>query len=99
MVRSEMESSGLGLKNQVRIRSKSVLVDLLHKARVSDIGIEKCSHRYAVRKNYVIIWEFFPNRGGGLLNSQNFCKLTKCFLCQIHSEVLKHVLHTEEGNI
>ena len=47
--------------------------------------------RYAV--NYVIILEFFPNCGGGLLNSQNFCKLTKCFfVCQMHSEVLKHVL-------
>ena len=31
--------------------------------------------------------------GGGLPNSQNFCKLTKYFfVCQIHSEVLKHVL-------
>ena len=36
----------------------------------------------------------FPNFfWGGLPNSQNFCKLTKCFFaCQIHSEVLKHVL-------
>ena len=35
----------------------------------------------------------FPNMGGGLPNSQNFCILTKYFFeCQIHSEVLKHVL-------
>ena len=27
-------------------------------------------------------------------SSQNFCKLTKyLFVCQIHSEVLQHVLH------
>ena len=51
------------------------------------------SLRYALKKNYGIIWEFFPYRGGGLPNSQNFCKLTKYFfVCQIHSEVLKHVL-------
>ena len=24
-------------------------------------------------------WEFFPKGGGGLLNSQNFCKLTRLF--------------------
>ena len=36
----------------------------------------------------------FSQQGwGGLPNSQNFCKLTKYFfVCQIHSEVLKHVL-------
>ena len=40
-----------------------------------------------------IIWEFFPTWGGGLPKSQNFCKFTKYFfVCQIHSEVLKHVL-------
>ena len=33
----------------------------------------------------------FPNMGGGLPKSQNFCKFTKYFfVCQIHSEVLKH---------
>ena len=32
-------------------------------------------------------------QGGGLPKSHFFCNLTKCFLaCQIHSEVLKHVL-------
>ena len=41
------------------------------------------------KKNYGIIWEYM----GGLLNSQNFCKLTKYFFVfQIHSEVLKHVI-------
>ena len=35
----------------------------------------------------------FSHIGGGLPNSQNFCKLTKYFfVCQIHSEVLKYVL-------
>ena len=35
----------------------------------------------------------FPKGVGGLLNSQNFCKLTKLFLvCQNHSYVPKHVL-------
>ena len=55
---------------------------------------------YAPNKNKVrsqkkndIIWEFFPTWGGGLPKSQNFCKFTKYFfVCQIHSEVLKHVL-------
>ena len=38
--------------------------------------------------------------GGGLLNSQNFCKFTKSFLvCQYHSEVLKHVLQWGGGDI
>ena len=40
-----------------------------------------------------IIWEFFPTWGGGLPKSQKFCKFTKYFfVCQIQSEVLKHVL-------
>ena len=44
--------------------------------------------------------ETFLNMGGGLPNSQNFCKLTKCFfVCQIHSEVLKHVLQRGGGDI
>ena len=56
--------------------------------------------RYALKKNYGIIWEFFPYRGEGLPNSQNFCKLTKYFfVCQIHSEVLKHVLQRGGGDI
>ena len=49
--------------------------------------------RYALKKKNDIIWEFFPTWGGGLPKSQNFCKFTKYFfVCQIHSEVLKHVL-------
>ena len=46
------------------------------------------------KKKNDIIWEFFPTWGGGLPKSQNFfCKFTKYFfVCQIHSEVLKHVL-------
>ena len=48
--------------------------------------------RYALKKKNGIIWEFFPTWGGGLPKSQNFCKFTKYFfVCQIHSEVLKHV--------
>ena len=43
-------------------------------------------YRYALKKNLRDYLRIFPN-------SQNFCKLTKYFLvCQIHSEVLKHVL-------
>ena len=42
--------------------------------------------RDAIQKKYEIFWEFFPKGGGGPLNSQNFCKLTKLFLvCQNHS--------------
>ena len=52
--------------------------------------------RYALEKklrDYLGIFHIKGGKGGGLPNSQNFCKLTKCFFaCQIHSEVLKHVL-------
>ena len=43
----------------------------------------------------------FSHIGGeGLPNSQNFFKLTKYFfVCQIHSEVLKHVLQRGGGDI
>ena len=50
-----------------------------------------------IKRDYLGI---FPNMGGGLPNSQNFCKLTKYFfVCQIHSEVLKHVLQRGGGDI
>ena len=57
--------------------------------------------RYAVIKKLRDYLGIFPIIGeGGLLNSQNFCKLTKYFfVCQIHSEVLKHVLHRGGGDI
>ena len=49
--------------------------------------------RYAVKKKKRHYLGIFPNMGGGLPKSQNFCKFTKYFfVCQIHSEVLKHVL-------
>ena len=50
--------------------------------------------RYALKKKKRYHLGIFPNMGGGgLPKSQNFCKLTKYFfVCQIHSEVLKHVL-------
>ena len=49
--------------------------------------------RDATQKKYGIFWEFSQRGGGGLLKSQNFCKLTKLFLvCQNLSEVPKHVL-------
>ena len=55
--------------------------------------VEVKAERYALKKKNDIIWEFFPTWGGGLPKSQNFCKFTKYFfVCQIHSEVLKHVL-------
>ena len=49
--------------------------------------------RYALKKKRYYLG-IFPNMGGGgLPKSQNFCKFTKYFfVCQIHSEVLKHVL-------
>ena len=51
--------------------------------------------RYALKKNTGLFWNF-SQHGGGLPNSQNFCKFTKYFfVCQIHSEVLKHVLQME----
>ena len=45
---------------------------------------------------------FFSRKmgGGGHLNSQNFCRSTKYFfVCQIHSEVQKHVLERGGGDI
>ena len=51
------------------------------------------SLRYAFKKKKRHYLGNFPNMGGGLPKSQNFCKFTKYFfVCQIHSEVLKHVL-------
>ena len=49
--------------------------------------------RYAAKQKKRYYLGIFPNMGGGLPKSQNFCKFTKYFfVCQIHSEVLKHVL-------
>ena len=49
---------------------------------------------YALKEKKRYYLGIFPNMGGGLPKSQNFfCKFTKYFfVCQIHSEVLKHVL-------
>ena len=49
----------------------------------------------------IVFFGNFSQRGGeGLLNSQNFCKLTKLFLvCQNHSQVPKHVLQQWGGDI
>ena len=57
--------------------------------------------RYALKKDIQDYLGIFHNMGGrGLTNSQNFCKLTKYFFaCQIHSEVLKHVLQRGGGDI
>ena len=46
------------------------------------------------RKKTMLFGNFSQHGGGGLPKSQNFfCKFTKYFfVCQIHSEVLKHVL-------
>ena len=55
----------------------------------------------ALKKNLRDYLGIFPNMGGGgLPKSQNFCKFTKYFfVCQIHSEVLKHVLQKGGGDI
>ena len=55
--------------------------------------------RYALKKKITGLFGNFSHIGeGGLPNSQNFCKLTKYFfVCQIHSEVLKHVLQRGGG--
>ena len=59
--------------------------------------------KYALGKKIRHYLGIFPNMGwGGLPNSQNFCncKLTKYFfVCQIHFEVLKHVLQRGGGDI
>ena len=59
------------------------------------------SIRYAVKRKKRYYLGIFPNMGGGgLPKSQNFCKFTKYFfVCQIHSEVLKHVLQRWGGDI
>ena len=56
--------------------------------------------RYALKKKKTILFGKFSQHGGGLPKSQNFCKFTKYFfVCQIHSEVLKHVLPSGGGDI
>ena len=66
-------------------------------------GQEGCCNddiRYALKKKIRHYLGIFPNMGGGLPKSQNFCKFTKYFfVCQIHSEVLKHVLQRGGGDI
>ena len=55
---------------------------------------------YALKEKKRYYLGIFPNMGGGLPKSQNFCKFTKYFfVCQIHSEVLKHVLQRWGGDI
>ena len=68
---------------------------------VESIGVSKKETlREALKKKLRDYLGIFPNMGGGLLNSQNFCKFTKSFLvCQNHSEVLKHVLQWGGGDI
>ena len=53
-----------------------------------------CNVRYALKEKKTILFGNFSQQGGGgLPKSQNFCKFTKYFfVCQIHFEVLKHVL-------
>ena len=87
------------------------LGDALHEAMKKISGVEEIAPaaegltifiiRDALKKKLRDYLGIFPNMGGGgLPNSQNFCKFTKSFLvCQIHFEVLKHVLHTGGGNI
>ena len=52
------------------------------------------NHKVRSQKKERYYLGIFPTMGGGgLPKSQNFCKFTKYFfVCQIHSEVLKHVL-------
>ena len=52
------------------------------------------------KKNTTLFGNSSQHGGVGLPNSQNFCKFTKYFfVCQIHSEVLKHVLQRGGGDI
>ena len=52
------------------------------------------------RKKTISFGNFSQHGGGGFPKSQNFCKFTKYFfVCQIHSEVLKHVLQRGGGDI
>ena len=53
------------------------------------------------RKKAILFGNFSQHGGrGGLPKSQNFCKFTKYFfVCQIHSEVLKHVLQMGGSDI
>ena len=54
------------------------------------IGLSKVRSQ---RKKTILFGNFSQHGGGGIPKSQNFCKFTKYFfVCQIHSEVLKHVL-------
>ena len=105
LVPSEMDFETFGpemitLKIIFNVQNQSTLLKHLY-SMVSKFDLFKHKYlqvisiwlRYAFKKKNDIIWEIFPTWGGGLPKSQNFCKFTKYFfVCQIHSEVLKHVL-------
>ena len=61
---------------------------------VNKIDFPKFSNKVRAQpKKTILFGNFSQHGGGGLPKSQNFCKFTKYFfVCQIHSEVLKHVL-------
>ena len=69
------------------------------------VGNAEHTRRYYLKgrsqkENTGLLGDFSQHGGRGLPNSQNFCKLTKYFFaCQIHSEVLKHVLQRGGGDI
>ena len=60
-------------------------------------------NKWKYQKKIMVLFGNFAQhggRGGGLPDSQNFCKYTKSFLVyHIHSEALKHAFHTGGGNI
>ena len=55
--------------------------------------VDRCLRGDIQKKQRDFLGIFPKEGGGGLFNSQNFCKFTKLFLvCQNHSQVPKHVL-------
>ena len=76
------EASNISTLNDTALKQECNSVS----TRVSQLAL-----RYALGKKLRDYLGIFPNIGGGcLLNSQNFCKLTKCFFrCISRSEILR----------
>ena len=94
--RMEMGPSGFLLKSLVTTH-----LDIRSYSSHAPPQETKTNIRYVAKQKKRYYLGIFPNMGGGgLPKSQNFCKFTKYFfVCQIHSEVLKHVLQRGGGDI
>ena len=106
--RKIVEERGEGQRERVKRGTSSVLLLVLFEQYLNYLvyilyyrvtqsfkksHVQQTEGSYQRRKKREIVGILKKQRGGGLPKSHFFCNLTKWFLaCQIHSEVLKHVL-------